>query len=133
MIDPMQAIKDAAYEAAKGANPNTKPSYPRAIFGALEGVEITLPLTVYEVELSNALYLPNSQEVRRVDVEVRLDHFGESREQVTGVAFPAMRAMLGVVPKLTSDRETPMPNGLVRRSQRFTGVYDTGDNRIYER
>ncbi len=131
MIDAMQAVKDAVYNAVKAVNANTKPSYPQGVFTAQTG--FTLPLTVYEVSLSNGLFMPGSQQVRRWDVEVRLDHFGESRAQVSTVAQPALAAMLGILPRCTTDDESNLPNGLVRRSQRFTGVYDTGDNIIYAR
>jgi hypothetical protein len=131
MIDAMQAVKDAVYDAVKAVSPNTKPSYPADLFTAQAGIQ--LPLTVYEVYLSNGQYMPASREVRRWDVEVRLDHFGKTRAQVSTVAHPALQAMLGVLPHCTTDDESTLPNGLVRRSQRFTGLFDTGDNIIYAR
>jgi hypothetical protein len=130
-MDAMQAIKDAVSEAVSAVNANTQPSYPADLFAAHEG--LSFPLTVYEVYLSNGLYMPASQEVRRIDVEVWVDHFGETRKQVSSVAQATLVAMLGIMPGYTMDNESPMPNGLVRRSQRFTGVYDTGDNIIYTR
>jgi hypothetical protein len=131
MIDAMQAVKDAVYAAVSAVNANTKPNYPLTLFQ--QDTPIPLPLTVYEVYLSNGMNMPASQEVRRWDVEVRLDHFGTSRAQVSTVAQPALAAMLGILPRCTTDEESNLPNGLVRRSQRFTGLYDTGDNRIYAR
>lgn len=131
MIDAMQAVKGAVYAAVSAVNANTKPSYPQGLFTAQVG--ISLPLTVYEVSLSSGQHMPASREVRRWDVEVRLDHFGESRAQVRTVAQNALEAMLGIVPTCTTDDESNAPNGLVRRSQRFTGVFDTGDNIIYAR
>lgn len=131
MIDAMKTIKDAVVAALILANPNTKPTYPQGLFSEHAGIQF--PLTVYEVELSNGRYNPGSKEMRRIDVEVRVDHFGETRAAVSTVAQNALEDMMVVMPGYTMDNETPMPNGLVRRSQRFTGVYDTGDNIIYAR
>ena len=129
-MDPLQVVKDAVFEAVSAINPNTVQAYPDTLFTGHDG--IALPLTVYEVSLGDSLYLTEAQDLRRVDVEVRLDHFGESQAQLSSIAHPIKMAVLAIMPTCTTDTPSQV-SGLCRRSQRFTGTFDTGANIMYKR
>jgi hypothetical protein len=125
-MDVQDTIMRAVYKRMKAINPNTSPEYPQSLF--LGGQGIAWPITVYAVETSSAQRI-GRQEVR-TNITIRLDHFADTRAAVNYVAQRALGAMAEISGKCTRDAPG-MVNGLYRRSQVYTGVYDAGTNTIY--
>jgi len=125
-MDVYSDIESAIYGVLSAVNAETTPSYPPGIF--TEPIEA--PITVYEIEARGEIALQGVE--RRVSVTVRLDHFAGTRDSMAETASEARAALVGLRLKCTMDNTSRTVGGLYRRSQVYTGIYDTIEKVFYE-
>lgn len=125
-MDAYSAVESAIYSAVRAVNAETVPGYPPGIFTG----PISAPITVYEVEVRGEVAIQGQE--RRVAVTVRLDHFAGTRGEMSTIAGNARAALVGMRLKCAQDSTGKTPGGLFRRSQVYTGIYDTIEQTFYE-
>lgn len=125
-MDVYSAVESAIYGALSAVNAETVPGYPPNIF--TEPIEA--PITVYEVECTGEIAIQGAE--RRASVTVRLDHFAGTRDDLTLIAGGSRAALVQMRLRCTQDRTSQTTGGLFRRSQVYTGIYDTIEETFYE-
>lgn len=125
-MDVYSAVESAIYSAVRAVNAETVPGYPPGIFTG----PISAPITVYEVEVRGEIAIQGEE--RRAAVTVRVDHFAGTRNEMSDIAGNSRAALVGMRLKCTQDSPSQTSSGLFRRSQVYTGIYDTIEKVFYE-
>lgn len=128
ITDPMEALEQRVHDAIATVQPNVATYYPPQVFA--DGQRIELPLTVYTVEISTSAV--RARHETRVRCTVNVDTFGRSRAETGAAAALIRTAMLEVMATCDMDRYYDMPQaGIIRRSQRYSGVMDLYTGKVY--
>lgn len=130
-MDVLKKVRAAVYNALKSVYgvDNAFESYPPEVF---TGARISLPLVVYSVELGQCRLMA-ARAPRLIEVTATIDHFAESKKDLSEKSASTNAALFGIFPELISDKHSEPVNGIVRRTQQFRGTLDTVSGIIYLR